>query len=464
MSTNNLENKILMFLGQQTDFVDAQIISQTFGVSKKTVYRVITKLNRTEKLVESQRGRGYRIRDNKVTAQATEQDKQRQLDLAINLLHSFPHSLKRWHLLDKLYISESTLQRDLNFLISMFAPFHISIDRSAGKAKVVGTEAQVRKALNYFLLENTVTQQVVEGLAGIFPDISKKDKTFVSAQMTLIEKELDVEILDPYTVNIFSHLYILLNRVRQHNDELIGMTSEHEHYDEVLVRVARQVINNIGEYAHVSISPQEIDNLVLYLVGLRYDRTLYKSQDDEARQLVNYVIHGLSLPAHVNIDNLRNGLIGHVRPMIHRLKEDMLIVNPLLNDIRFSYHDTFAQIRTILEKTQYTVSDDEIGFLTLYVVRALEEANARKKVLLMCSTGVGTAQLLQTKVRRAFPDFEIVGTISARDYQMNLQQYEQIDLVISTVAIHFQPVSPVIQVSALFNESDRRRIEEMIYG
>lgn len=32
MSSNNLDNKILMFLGQQIDFVDALTISRTFNV------------------------------------------------------------------------------------------------------------------------------------------------------------------------------------------------------------------------------------------------------------------------------------------------------------------------------------------------------------------------------------------------------------------------------------------------
>ncbi len=464
MSTNNLESKILMFLGQQTDFVDAQVISQTFDVSKKTIYRTINKINQADNVVESQRGRGYRLRNNNFSATVNEQDKQRQVDLAISLLHAFPHGLNRWRLLEKLYISESTLQRDLSILNDMLRLFHISIDRSAGEAKVVGTEIQVRKALNYFLLENNVTQQVVAGLAGVFPDISKTDQTFISSQMTLIEKELDVEILDPYTVNIFSHLYILLDRVRSHNVESVTPTVVNHHYDELLLRVARQVINNISGYAHVEINSQEIENLMLYLVGLRYDRTLDNSQEDEARQLVDYLIHELPLSAHVNIENLRNALIGHVRPMIHRIKEDILIVNPILNDIRFSYKETFCQVQQILEPTQYEVSEDEIGFLTLYVVRALEEANVKKRVLLMCSTGIGTAQLLQTKVRHAFPDFDIVGTISARDYELNLKKFEQVDLVISTVVINFQPASPVIQVSALFNESDRRKVEEMLYG
>lgn len=300
MSSNNLDNKILMFLGQQIDFVDALTISQTFSVSKKTVYRTINRLNQVNMIVESQRGRGYRLIDNQIST-TTEQDEQRQIDLAINLLHSFPRSLNRWHLLEKLYISESTLHRDLNILNELFIPFHISIDRSAGSAKVVGTESQVRKALNYFLLENTVTQQVVEGLAGIFPDITKKDQTFISSQMTLIEKELDVEILDPYTVNIFSHLYILLDRVRLHNSESVVKGQSNVHYDELLLRVARQVVNNISEYAHVVINSEEVHNLVLYLVGLRYDRTLDDSQDGEAHQLVTYLVNELLLPNHVNI-------------------------------------------------------------------------------------------------------------------------------------------------------------------
>ncbi len=62
-----------------------------------------------------------------------------------------------------------------------------------------------------------------------------------------------------------------------------------------------------------------------------------------------------------------------------------------------------------------------MGFLTLYVVRAIEDATNYKRVLIMCSTGVGTAQLLQTKVRHSFPDFDIVDVISSKTYQKDLK-------------------------------------------
>ena len=461
MST--FENQILRFLGQQVDFVDAQTIAQAFDVSPKTVYRAVSKLNQDDIVIESQRGRGYRLVANKILPANTEQDTQRQHDLVISLLHAFPHGSNRWQLLEKFYISDSTLQKDLTTLNELLNQFHTSIDRSAGQVRVVGTETQVRKALNYFLLENRLTQQVVAGVDGVFPDILPSDQAFLSAQMTLIEKELNVEILDPYTINIFSHLYILLNRVRQHDVAHEPEDDTGVRGNDLFVRVARQVINNIGEYINTTIDEQEVHNLVVYLVGLRYNRDLDMTQEGEAQQLVDYLIDSLNLPPHVNINNLKKGLIGHVRPMIHRLKEDMLVVNPLITDIKFSYQQTFDDIKTIVNKTPYQISDDEIGFLALYVVRALEEASAKKRVLLMCSTGVGTAQLLQTKVKRAFPDFDIAGTVSARDYQEHLSDYQDVDLVISTVNVQFQPVSPVIQVSALFNEGDRRRIEEMLY-
>ncbi|MGN1294654.1 BglG family transcription antiterminator, partial [Weissella soli] len=162
------------------------------------------------------------------------------------------------------------------------------------------------------------------------------------------------------------------------------------------------------------------------------------------------------------VESLKKSLLGHVQPMLNRLRSNIVVVNPLLQDIQFNYSDVFSKIKNQLHDIDFNISNDEIGFLTLYVVRALEEVHAHKKVLLMCSTGVGTAQLLETKVRKAFPDFEVVGTISAQFYQDNLRNYQDVDLVISTINIQFQPVSPVIQVSALFTENDRRRIEELL--
>ncbi len=459
-----LENRVLMFLGQQVDFVTAQEISTTLGSSTKTIYRSISKLNATEKVVESQRGRGYRLIKKVPPLTEEQQEVQRSLDLAITILTQFPKAMKRWQLADKLYVSDSTLSRYLSRLSTKLMPFEIQLQRADGQVRAVGTEVQLRKALNYFLLEETRTKKILDNIGDIFPNVSDNDRAFISAQIALIETELVVQILDPYTINIFSHLYILIQRVRQKRYEEQFSSTNLAQYDEKLTHVARKIIANLGEYLNDFIHPQEVENLLIYLVGLRYDKNLDDSKDDEAHQLVSFIVQNMSLSKYVNRNNLKRGLLGHVRPMIHRIMANMSIINPLLNDIKFNYEDVFNDIKKIIQKSSYTISDDEIGFLTLYVVRAIEDATNYKRVLIMCSTGVGTAQLLQTKVRHSFPDFDIVDVISSKTYQNNLKKYQDIDLVISTVQVSYQTISPIIQVSALFNEGDKRRVTEMIYG
>lgn len=459
-----LENRVLMFLGQQVDFVTAQEISETLGSSTKTVYRSINKLNTTEKVIASQRGRGYRLVKKVAPLTEEQQEVQRSLDLAIIILTQFPKAVKRWQLTDKLYMSDSTLSRYLSRLSTKLMQFKIQLQRSDGQVRAVGTEVQLRKALNYFLLEETRTKKALDNISDIFPNVSDHDRQFISAQMVLIETELAVQILDPYTINIFSHLYILIQRVRQKRYEEQFSSTNLAQYDEKLTHVARKIIDNLGQYLNDFIHPQEVENLLVYLVGLRYDRNLDESKDDEAHQLVGFIVQNMSLSKYVNRKNLKRGLLGHVRPMIHRITANMSIINPLLNDIKFNYEDVFTDIKKIIQKSSYTISDDEVGFLTLYVVRAIEDATNYKRVLIMCSTGVGTAQLLQTKVKHAFPDFDIVAVISSKTYQNNSKKYQDIDLVISTVQVSYHTVSPIIQVSALFNEGDKRRVAEMAYG
>lgn len=464
---SKLENQILLLLSQQTDFIDAQVMSSTFNVSAKTIYRAINKLNSSGLIIESKRGQGYRLISHTIFRfENTQEDKKRQLDMAVIILSHFPNVIKQITLTDKFYISESTLIRDLKALSDRLDTFNIQLLRSSGQIKIIGTEIQVRKALNYFLLENARTQKVLDDVSKIFPNISESDQTFISGQMSLIEQMLDVQILDPYTINIFSHLYILLQRMRRKRYEAVNILEPGEdYYDKSLKRVARQVVDNLGQYLNVIVPPQEIDNLLLYLVGLRYDKAVTGGTDSEAQSLVDWMINKLNIEnQHININNLKKELLGHVRPMLHRISSLITVVNPLLNDIKFSYPDIFNKIKIILDNSNYNVSDDEIGFLTLYVVRAIEEATDNKKVILMCSTGVGTAQLLQTKVKHAFPYLEIIDIVSSRKYQKHLEEYKNVDLVISTVNVMYQPSSPVIQVSALFNEGDRRRVKEILYG
>jgi activator of the mannose operon (transcriptional antiterminator) len=458
---STLENQLMMFLQQQVDYVDAKKMASHFQVSSKTIYRTIDKLNQKEILIESQRGRGFKFIDGKQLDIGASEELQRRVAIMTTLLSEFPKSVSVYALTERFYISDSTLLRDLHILEKQIKEYKIRLIHQDKQIGLVATESEVRKALNYFLLEHTRAKQIQEDVSTIFPDISSSDRKFIMAQMILLETELGVKILDPYPLNIFSHLYILIDRIRK-NQVDIDRKGVNDIYDKALLHIANKIIDNISEYIDSPIQESEIQNLLVYLLGLRFDQTIIGNIDADAEKIVDRIIKPFDWEKGGTVESLKKSLLGHVQPMLNRLRSNIAVVNPLLQDIQFNYSDVFSKIKNQLHDIDFNISNDEIGFLTLYVVRALEEVHAHKKVLLMCSTGVGTAQLLETKVRKAFPDFEVVGTISAQFYQDNLRNYQDVDLVISTINIQFQPVSPVIQVSALFTENDRRRIEELL--
>lgn len=53
----------------------------------------------------------------------------------------------------------------------------------------------------------------------------------------------------------------------------------------------------------------------------------------------------------------------------------------------------------------------------------------------MCTTGIGTSELLKAKVSKKFPELEIVDIVASRNTQMLKEEYREAELILSTVHI-----------------------------
>lgn len=72
----------------------------------------------------------------------------------------------------------------------------------------------------------------------------------------------------------------------------------------------------------------------------------------------------------------------------------------------------------------------------------------------MCSSGVGTSELLKVKVRKAFPELEIVDVLSARKFSKAPEKYQNIDLILTTVNLTIDMMIPTILVNSVFTKQD----------
>lgn len=227
----------------------------------------------------------------------------------------------------------------------------------------------------------------------------------------------------------------------------------------------------MGEYLHHSIANEEIDYLVEYLLSIRYSHeVIYEPHCSPlCNQLVEHFLLGFDLnDQSAGIQSLRNDLTSHIRPMINRLNNQIQVANKLLADIKLEYGDLFAHVQSLADQAQtsiplpWTIDEDEVGFITLYFAKYFEETEFHQRALVMCASGVGTSKLLCAKVHKRFPDLEIVGITSKAQYEEHPEQYESVDIIISTVDVKAQNHEQILMTNALFTQQDQKRLAQLL--
>ncbi|SUX87612.1 BglB-family transcriptional antiterminator [Citrobacter koseri] len=167
------------------------------------------------------------------------------------------------------------------------------------------------------------------------------------------------------------------------------------------------------------------------------------ADDDEA--LVNYILRFINTQYNYNLLNdkqLHADLLTHIKTMITRVRYQIMIPNPLLENIKQHYpmawDMTLAAVSGWGKYTPYTISENEIGFLVLHIGVGLERSynigyQRQPKILLVCDAGNAMVRMIEAVLARKYPQIEIVRTLTLRDYEQRDSIAE--DFVISTARV-----------------------------
>jgi activator of the mannose operon (transcriptional antiterminator) len=295
---------------------------------------------------------------------------------------------------------------------------------------------------------------------------------------------LDITIPYPYNINIFSHLYILLNRARKGSSQLANDDISQEELrrmeeNEILYSVAKSSVNNIEKYFNIILPDIESYFIYQYLVSSRMQGNFTRSTtfSIEVIQVTKLYIEEMSSRLGIEIENetIFVDLANHIKPMLNRLEHKIRIKNSLLGQIKATYEQIFAYVQEVSYLVSQTfdlpiINDDENGFITLYFAKFIELSQNQQpiKTLIMCTTGIGTSELLRAKVAKKFPELEIIDVIASRNAKNFKDKYADIELILSTIAISEEIAIDYLLVSAMFTIDDQKRvqgkIEEIYYG
>ena len=238
---------------------------------------------------------------------------------------------------------------------------------------------------------------------------------------------------------------------------------------------AKKIINEIEKEFEIKIHPNEIRYVYTFLVSSRKVRNDSLKTDNSmigmkpsnyTKKIVDELIasmeKNMAIPFTTDI-NLRQSLNLHIQPLLNRLEYEIIIVNPIIDQIKKEYEDTFSSLKTVIRNQKdeklKNLTDDEIGFILIYFQNSIEKLDQPLNVLIVCTTGIGTSHLLETRIKKFFPVLNIADVISVEE--VNRYDTQKIDLILTTVNISKIDI-PQIIVSALLDKGDINLINEFI--
>ncbi|EDO1224491.1 transcription antiterminator [Listeria innocua] len=482
MLLTKTERALINLFLTKNDFLTANQLALMLEVSSKTIYRKIKNINSAtdeKEIIISEKGRGYKL-NYKAYIQAklkTTSDifgytpSERREKILLQVLFKSPKYLNIAKLYEGYYVGYNSIKNDFTLLNQSIEKYHLALEKKQKEIRVVGTEENIRIAINEVI--NNLDLSSYDDLKTEYSNLNNADVQFIVRQMEIIENKLMISIPYPYDINIFSHLYILINRFRQGEVEDFDETNEiYLATNEKLHTIAVEAIESIEQYLKMKLPKRETFNFLQYLISSRFNHEieLISSNvlpivEEMTDFYINQVASKIDMP--INKKQLKIELLSHMKPMVNRMNHQINIKNNLLSDIKLEYGQLFDIIketaRDVAETFKLnTISDDEVGYITIYFAKHIEESPLVKRIIIMCSSGIGTSELLKVKVQKAFPDVEIVDVLSSTRFKNSLQDYQNIDFILTTINAESTKEIPSLLVSAMFTEKDKMMVKKLM--
>lgn len=502
---NARQKHLLTLLVRSSAYVPLAQLVAASNCSAKTVYRDMQKLSQMESVygfhVQKCGRQGFRIEaDDEVKAQLDfelksnrltltgESVMQRRYRIYLDLLMYAPTPTTIQKLSEQYYVGKSSVVNDLAWIEALAKDAGLSMRRTHNGTWILGEERQIRneiaglmKSIRFSAVSgdtpelNRIDAETAQILKQTY---GEREVGLVAHAIEAIEVRLGRMMGDIYYINVLTHTLIASRRIAS------GQYIEAENVmpcreaDNEAYHVIEFEMRKLGAFLGITYPEEELLFLYTHFTSAGYGEMPAEERlasalgqiPQKTRDFCRELIQGIEAQAHVSIPKERHvldSLILHVNSMMNRIQYDIRISCPLKEQIIRTFSDTYLLVRGELlrMKKKYFpdcyISEDEICYLCLYFQLFLETGKRKHRILVVCSTGVGTSHLLRKRIEGAFPELEIADVLSVK----RLMQYDLrgIDFVVSSVKLRCALPVPVVNVSILMDHADSMAISDAVF-
>lgn len=208
-------NKILHYLLQKKDWVKASELSTYLSISQRQVRKYISTINDKEQIIISS-SQGYKVDKKKYDAfvyrqkhMPTEQEKRHEY--IIQKLITHPQGYNIFDFSDELYVSETTIKKDIHIIKSVIQKYKLVIARNKNIIQLLGNEECMRKLIYSFISDYSFNTQFFQEGFHLFE--IQYDYNEIQLKLKEAMKHYHLVCNDFSLNNLTTHLIIILNRV-----------------------------------------------------------------------------------------------------------------------------------------------------------------------------------------------------------------------------------------------------------
>lgn len=468
-------------------FITAKEFAKKYNVSTKTIYNdievineefavlgiEINKIPRKGIILKTENSETHKLSNwlsLKTSMFANKKYSQEdRMDYLIKYIFFDNYNFSLEDLAEALFVSDSTIKRDLEDLEFLSSDYSFSFLNEGNKLKIIGNESEIRRFLREYLSKIILSVYSNEDSKHIDDYLSK---IFFVNDIKAVKKSIN-KILSSYDQNLENYYYsiviellIILHRnmkgyyVEDFNNLVIKNLKHLEVYF-----CASELLNEVSENGYNlnldGTSEIEAMSYTLLAAGFRITSISYnRSLISDVNQLINSVSNLLSM--NLNKDkHLRKMLINHIGPMIIRIKNRTTLFNPLLDDIKKQYNVLYSiiwfSITDLERKYDIKLTASEVSLLVVHFQIALEKLTNPLKILVVCPHSLATSELIISKLKNIFSETDVIEKISVSE--LNELEIRNADLIITT--IHLKKESNNVEhVSPIITESELEQIQK----
>lgn len=478
-------------LMESDKYIPLQQMADEYGISLRTVRADLLQLEDwlRERGVSLARDRSAGVRLRLATGQSEQlalqmgerpdyMDAEQRVSLLMKqLLQETSLSVKT--VMEELGISKNTLLQDLNEIRERLTGWDLILIRDRGQLHIEGSEKRKRRAYLHLLrseiTDDKLLRYILDQRGANYSPITPwkdwfeaDDAAMLFDTIQRLEEKMGVQFTDAGYSTLILHLLMAMERLKgthsiEMDRESLSELQDHEAYE----LVKTEVVPRIEGHFQVKLPATEIGYITQHILGAQ--KQSLPAEDlviaDLAKQIIVRTEQELGRPLQM-IDQIVQGLVIHLKPAIYRAKFGLQSKNPLMEQLEAQYGSLLNVLERIVNEVMapwsVTFDRDEVGYIMFHIGSGLipPKTPTRKRVAVVCGSGLGTSAMLKRRVAVIFPQVDIVGTYSYKESaEITLQAA---DAILSTMEISHALQVPWMKVSPLLNQEDQKQITSFL--